>query len=123
MIIALYIAAAVIMAVGSLYFAWRSIDFRKFLAGRSSYHQAFCSISISPMFRCLCWAQVLSRRLRSAVAAPSSISSSSCLASILVLLESQGPEAKTDIFNQLASIRRVNHSVPWLNFSPIVGRK
>jgi len=33
MIIALYIAAAVIMAVGSLYFAWRSRDFRKFLAG------------------------------------------------------------------------------------------
>jgi membrane associated rhomboid family serine protease len=33
MIIALYIAAAIIMAVGSLYFAWRSRDFRKFLAG------------------------------------------------------------------------------------------
>ena len=33
MIIALYIAAAVIMAVGSLYWAWRSRDFRKFLAG------------------------------------------------------------------------------------------
>src|SRR5215469_16407869 len=33
MIIALYISAAVIMAVGSLYFAWRSRDFRKFLAG------------------------------------------------------------------------------------------
>ena len=33
MIIALYIAAAVIMAVGSLYFAWRSRDFRNFLAG------------------------------------------------------------------------------------------
>jgi hypothetical protein len=33
MIIALYIAAAVVMAVGSLYFAWRSRDFRKFLAG------------------------------------------------------------------------------------------
>jgi hypothetical protein len=33
MIIALYIAAAVIMAVGSLYFAWRNRDFRKFLAG------------------------------------------------------------------------------------------
>jgi len=31
--IALYIAAAVIMAVGSLYFARRSRDFRKFLAG------------------------------------------------------------------------------------------
>ena len=33
MIIALYIAAAVIMAVGSLYFAWRNRGFRKFLAG------------------------------------------------------------------------------------------
>ncbi|MFZ3324588.1 MAG: hypothetical protein WA231_01275 [Methylocella sp.] len=33
MIIALYIAAAVIMAVGSPYFAWRSRDVRKFLAG------------------------------------------------------------------------------------------
>jgi hypothetical protein len=33
MVIALYMAAAVVMAVGSLYFAWRSIDFRKFLAG------------------------------------------------------------------------------------------
>jgi hypothetical protein len=33
MIIALYIAAAVTMAVGSLYFAWRNRDFRKFLAG------------------------------------------------------------------------------------------
>jgi hypothetical protein len=31
--IALYVAAAVIMAVGGLYFAWRSRDFRKFLAG------------------------------------------------------------------------------------------
>src|SRR5258708_21939212 len=27
------VAAAVIMAVGSLYFAWRNRDFRKFLAG------------------------------------------------------------------------------------------
>jgi uncharacterized protein (DUF486 family) len=33
MIIARYIAAAVIMAVGSLYFAWRNRDCRKFLAG------------------------------------------------------------------------------------------
>ena len=33
MILALYIAAAVIMAVGSLHFAWRSRNFRKFLAG------------------------------------------------------------------------------------------
>src|SRR5262249_17710046 len=33
LIITLYIAAAVIMAAGSLYFAWRNRDFRKFLAG------------------------------------------------------------------------------------------
>jgi hypothetical protein len=33
LIIAVYITAAVIMAVGSLYFAWRNRDFRKFLAG------------------------------------------------------------------------------------------
>jgi uncharacterized protein (DUF486 family) len=33
MIVALYIVAAIIMAVGSLYFAWRNRDFRKFLAG------------------------------------------------------------------------------------------
>ncbi len=33
MIVNLYIAAAVIMAAGSLYFAWRYRDFRKFLAG------------------------------------------------------------------------------------------
>ena len=33
MIIALYVIAAVLMAAGSLYFAWRSTDVRKFLAG------------------------------------------------------------------------------------------
>jgi hypothetical protein len=33
MIIVLYIAAAVIEVVGSLYFAWRYREFRKFLAG------------------------------------------------------------------------------------------
>jgi hypothetical protein len=33
MIVELYIAAAAIMAAGSLYFAWRNRDFRKFLAG------------------------------------------------------------------------------------------
>ena len=33
MIVALYIAAAAIMVAGSLYFAWRNRDFRKFLAG------------------------------------------------------------------------------------------
>jgi hypothetical protein len=33
MIVALYVAAAVIDAVGSLYLAWRYRNFRKFLAG------------------------------------------------------------------------------------------
>jgi hypothetical protein len=33
MIVALYIGAGLIMAVGSLYFAWRNRDFRKFLEG------------------------------------------------------------------------------------------
>src|SRR5262245_28970829 len=33
MIVALYVSAAVIMAAGSLYLAWRHRDFRKFLAG------------------------------------------------------------------------------------------
>jgi hypothetical protein len=33
MIIALYIVAAVIMAVGGLYLAWINREFRKFLAG------------------------------------------------------------------------------------------
>ena len=33
MIIALYLAAAVIMAAGSLYLAWQYRDVRKFLAG------------------------------------------------------------------------------------------
>ncbi|MCP3370009.1 hypothetical protein [Bradyrhizobium cajani] len=33
MTIVLYAAAGLLMAVGSLYFAWRSRDFRKFLAG------------------------------------------------------------------------------------------
>jgi hypothetical protein len=33
MIIVLYTTAGAIMAIGSLYLAWRSRDFRKFLAG------------------------------------------------------------------------------------------
>jgi hypothetical protein len=33
MIVALYVAAAVVMAAGSLYLAWRYRDARKFLAG------------------------------------------------------------------------------------------
>ena len=63
--------------------------FANFWQARSSCHRAFCSISISPMFRCLCWGQVLSKHLRSAVAAPSSISSSSCSVSILASSGSQ----------------------------------
>jgi hypothetical protein len=84
MIIALYVAVAVIVAVGSLYFAWRNRDFRKFLAGAffvSSgilFYLYLADVSVP-----LCWGQVLSKHLRSAVAAPSSISSSSCSVSIL----------------------------------------
>ena len=33
MVIILYVIAGIVAAVGSLYFAWRSRDFRKFLAG------------------------------------------------------------------------------------------
>ena len=36
MIIAAYAIAGILMAAGSLYLAWRSIDFRKFLAGAFS---------------------------------------------------------------------------------------
>ena len=45
----LYIAAAVIDAVASFYFAWRYREVRKFLAGAFFVSSAFCSISISPM--------------------------------------------------------------------------
>jgi hypothetical protein len=34
--------------------------FANFWQARSSCHPGLCSISISPMFRCLCWGQVLS---------------------------------------------------------------
>jgi hypothetical protein len=81
MVIALHIAAAAIMAVGSLFLAWQNRDFRKFLT--SSYHRVCCSTSISQLFRCLCRGQVSSKHLKSAVAALSFISSSSCSASIL----------------------------------------
>ena len=53
MIFALYTVAAVIMATGSLYLAWRNRDFRKFLAGAFVVSSGTCSISISPTFRCL----------------------------------------------------------------------
>src|SRR5215469_15222695 len=82
MIIALYIAAAVIMAAGSLYFAWRNRDFRKFLAG------AFFVSSGILFYLYLAGVSVpllgtgFVERLRSAVVAPSSISSYSCFVSI-----------------------------------------
>lgn len=53
MIIALNIVAAVIMAVGSLFSLGITGIFANFWQARSSCHRAFCSISISPMFRCL----------------------------------------------------------------------
>ena len=33
MVVIVYVVAGIVAAVGSLYFAWRSRDFRKFLAG------------------------------------------------------------------------------------------
>jgi hypothetical protein len=89
MIIALYLAAAVIMAVGSLISPGETGTFANFWQARFSCHRVFYSISISPTFRCLCWRQVLSKHLRSAVPAPSSISSSSCSVSTLASLGSQ----------------------------------
>jgi hypothetical protein len=58
------------------------------------YHRALCSISISRMFRCLCWKQALSKHLRSAVDAPSSTSPSSCSVSILASFLNEGREPK-----------------------------
>ena len=89
MVIALYIAAAIIMAVGSLYFAWRNRDFRKFLAG------AFFVSSGIMFYLYLADVSVpllgtgFVETLRSAVAAPSSIASSSCSVSILALSGNQ----------------------------------
>ena len=97
MILAIYIAAAVIMAVGSLYFAWRSRNFRKFLAGAFFVSSAFYSISISPMFRCLCWGRVLSKRPRSVLAAPSFISFSSCSVSNLASSGDERLKRKADM--------------------------
>ena len=89
MIIALYVGAAVIMAVGSLDFAWRNTDFRKFLAGAffvssGIYFYLYLADVSVPLL-----GKVLSKHLRSAVAAPSSISSSSCSVSILASSGSQ----------------------------------
>src|SRR5258708_23539527 len=72
----------------------------------SSCHRALCSICISPMFRCLCWGQVLSKHLRSAVAAPSSISSSSRPVSILASSGSQRLE--TDAIPQAVIVLHVS---------------
>ena len=82
MIIALYIVAAVVMAVGSLFSLGITGIFANFWQARSSCHRAFCSISISPMFRCLFWGQVLSKHPGSAVAVQSAISFSCCSVSI-----------------------------------------
>src|SRR5215470_19003611 len=102
MIIALYIGAAVVMALGSLYFAGRSRDFRR---AHSSYHREFCSISISPTFQSLCWVQVLSKHLRSALAAPLSISSFSCSVSILVSSGSQRVDDIGHVACQKANVK------------------
>lgn len=53
MIIALYIVAAVIMAVGSFYLALHNRDFRKFLAG-AFFVSSGILFYLSQMFRCLC---------------------------------------------------------------------
>src|SRR5271155_1012946 len=92
MIVALYIAVAVIMAGGSLYFAWRNRDFRKFLAGAFFVSSGILFISISPMCRCLCWERASSKHPGSVAFDPLSISCSSWCVSILALSESQGPE-------------------------------
>ena len=89
MIIALYIVAAVIMAVGSLYLAWQNREFRKFLAGAffvSSgilFYLYLADVSV-PLL-----GQILSKHRRLAVAAPSSISSS--FRSVSILASSGSP--------------------------------
>ncbi len=88
MIIALYIVAAVVMAGGSLYFAWRNRDFRKFLAGAffvssgTLFYLYLADVSV-PL---LDW--FVAHR-RSAAADPSCISSSSCSV-LLRLRQHQG---------------------------------
>src|SRR5262249_22439519 len=69
-------------------------------------HRAPCSIFTSRMFRCPCWARVLSKHLRLAVAVPSSISSSSCSVSILASSGSQRHETGPYVrFGSKADIR------------------
>ncbi|MCL2384748.1 MAG: hypothetical protein FWC84_02845, partial [Alphaproteobacteria bacterium] len=97
MIIAFYIAAAFVMAGGSIYFAWRNRDFRKFLAGAFFVcRPPLYFISIYPMFRCLFWGQIFLRSQRSALHARSSISSSSCSVSILALSGGQRLKMRAD---------------------------
>ena len=64
MIIALYIAAAVIMAVGNLYFAGRSRGFRKLLAG--AFFVSSGILFYLFLAECLCGGQNLSRHRGSA---------------------------------------------------------
>jgi hypothetical protein len=58
MITALYKAAAIIMAVGSLYFAWRNTEFRKFLAGAFFVSSGTLLYLYLAEFRCLYWGGV-----------------------------------------------------------------
>src|SRR6516165_467267 len=94
MIIALYIAAAVIMAVGSLYFAWRNRDFRKFLAGAffvSSgvlYYLYLADVSVPLLGTSFVETPQISG------GAPSSTSSSFC--SVSILASSGGQTLETD---------------------------
>jgi hypothetical protein len=97
MTIVLYAAAGLIMAVGSLYFAWRSRDFRKFLAGAFFVSSGILIYLYLAMFRCLCWGQSLSRHRGSAMAVLSSISFSSWSAFILASLGSRRPRISMNV--------------------------
>ena len=91
MIIAFYIAAAFVMAGGSIYFAWRNRDFRKFLAGAFFVcRPPLYFISIYPMFRCLFWGQIFLRPQRSAPHARSSIHPLLALFLFWLCLEAKG---------------------------------
>ena len=64
MIIAFYIAAAVIMAVGSLYFAWRNRDFWKFLAGAFFVSSGILFYLYLADVSVHLWGEVLSKHLK-----------------------------------------------------------
>ena len=66
MIIAAYAVAAVAMAAGSLYLAWRSVDVRKFLAGAFFVSSGILGISRWPASRCRFSAPASSKHHRSA---------------------------------------------------------